>query len=164
MVFHRTESCARNCAVYGAFEGAAVASTVIAAARALGLPPPTAITLALACVVGLAAALFVRDYVRFRSYDEHYHHERRREKWCGHRGGGHMPSNTGGLTGCVAWLCDHRELDSYPEGEIKEMVELYEQRGVSKEDAKTIMKTLAKSVPAPPLPCLRHTHTHTRYC
>ena len=81
-----TEDAGRTCAVFGAFEGVAVATAVIAAARAVGLPPPTVLTLALAVVCGLAVAMFVRDYVRFRVYAEHYSHERAREKWCVLRG------------------------------------------------------------------------------
>ena len=39
-----------------------------------------------------------------------------------------------------------RELASYPEGEIKEMVELYEKLGVSREDADVVIRTLSKWV------------------
>ena len=36
------------------------------------------------------------------------------------------------------------EFDNFREGEIAEMVEIYESKGVAKEDAKTILLTMAK--------------------
>ena len=39
---------------------------------------------------------------------------------------------------------EERELDNYPEGEIKEMVELYEERDMKKDDAILVVETMAK--------------------
>ncbi len=36
------------------------------------------------------------------------------------------------------------EMDNYPEGEVAEMVELYKAKGVSEEDARSILSTMAK--------------------
>jgi len=35
-------------------------------------------------------------------------------------------------------------MDNYPEGEIKEMIEIYEKRGMDKEDAVLVVETMAK--------------------
>lgn len=37
------------------------------------------------------------------------------------------------------------EMENSPQGEIEEMIELYEGKGFSKEDAKTIIETMAKN-------------------
>ena len=36
-------------------------------------------------------------------------------------------------------------MENSPQGEIEEMIELYEEKGFSKEDAKTIIETMAKN-------------------
>ena len=35
-------------------------------------------------------------------------------------------------------------MDNYPEGEINEMIEIYESRGMSKEDATQVIRTMSK--------------------
>ena len=49
------------------------------------------------------------------------------------------------------------EFENYPEGEIKEMAEIYQSRGVGKEDAQLIVDTMAKYpdffVDVPPRHC-----------
>jgi len=60
---------------------------------------------------------------------------------------------TGGcvdVVGVVRYIKQERsgekwEMENSPQGEIKEMMELYEGKGFSKEDAKTIIETMAKN-------------------
>jgi len=59
-----------------------VSTAVIAAGHAVSVPDATVITMAVAIVVGIALAMFARDYIRFRAYAQHYAHELQREKWC----------------------------------------------------------------------------------
>ena len=35
-------------------------------------------------------------------------------------------------------------MDNYPEGEVKEMIELFQQRGMSHQDASLVITTMAK--------------------
>jgi hypothetical protein len=55
-------------------------------------------------------------YIHNRRYKAHYHREREREEW---------------------------ELDSYKDGEILEMVELYESKGMTQADATAVIRTMA---------------------
>lgn len=41
-------------------------------------------------------------------------------------------------------VAEHRELKHFREGEVREMVELYEADGFSHEDATTVIETMAK--------------------
>lgn len=59
----------------------------------------------------------VGDTVSTIAYNEHVFHERKRECW---------------------------EFDNYPEGEINEMVDLYEQRGLPRDEAQVVVETMAK--------------------
>jgi vacuolar iron transporter family protein len=47
------------------------------------------------------------------------------------------------------WILSERrreewEMDNYPEGEIREMIEIYEEKGMSHADAKLCIETMAK--------------------
>lgn len=47
------------------------------------------------------------------------------------------------------WILSERrrenwELENYPEGEVREMVDIYEERGMERKDAELVIKTMAK--------------------
>jgi hypothetical protein len=47
------------------------------------------------------------------------------------------------------WILSERqreewEMDNYPEGEISEMIEIYEEKGMTTADAKLVVETMAK--------------------
>ena len=47
------------------------------------------------------------------------------------------------------WILSERrreewEMENYPEGEIREMIDIYKQKGMSHEDAKLVIETMAK--------------------
>lgn len=70
-----------KCTVYGGLEGAAITTTVIFATLASGAGPSKALIVALSCLLGIAPAFAVRDYIRYESDKEFYHREKRREEW-----------------------------------------------------------------------------------
>ena len=47
------------------------------------------------------------------------------------------------------WILSERqreewEMDNYPEGEVSEMIEIFEEKGMSNVDAKVVIETMAK--------------------
>ena len=98
-------------------EGIVGAATVIAGAEGLGLNSNTVFFLAAASVVASSLCMGLSDYFFKKSENEFILQEKRREEW---------------------------ELENYPEGEVREMVELCMAKGVSKEDAQDIMAKCAK--------------------
>lgn len=144
-----SESFSSKCSIYGGFEGICVALVALSAAysqhtscdpgsvlslgtvrlrvpgRALPGPLAAANASFLSCdvtqavMVPLAIAFGAREYIRCRSNHEHWQRERDREQW---------------------------ELENNPDGEIKEMVEIYTDPrwGVSAKDATLAVRTLAK--------------------
>mmetsp|Transcript_58420 Transcript_58420/g.137661 ORF Transcript_58420/g.137661 Transcript_58420/m.137661 type:complete len:276 (+) Transcript_58420:2-829(+) len=69
-------------------------------------------------VGGAAVALGGHRYYRARSYLEFYHRERQREEW---------------------------ETENYLEGEVAEMIELYSSRGLSAEEASTVVQIMSRN-------------------
>merc|ERR1711871_49103 len=75
------------------------------------------ILMGLANLVADAISMGFGDYLSERAELDFAIHERAREAW---------------------------EMENYPEGEIREMIEIYEAKGVSSADAKIILETMAK--------------------
>jgi VIT1/CCC1 family predicted Fe2+/Mn2+ transporter len=104
---------------YSAFDGAVMAVVVLSALHGcqLGLAVHDCVALSLSCVLGVSLAYGARDYVRSKTELDHYNREKSREKW---------------------------ELENYPAGEVKEMVELYVEKGMGAEDAKAVVSMMSK--------------------
>eukprot|EP00462_Mataza_sp_D1_P026677 CAMPEP_0175133954 /NCGR_PEP_ID=MMETSP0087-20121206/7921_1 /TAXON_ID=136419 /ORGANISM="Unknown Unknown, Strain D1" /LENGTH=272 /DNA_ID=CAMNT_0016416485 /DNA_START=25 /DNA_END=843 /DNA_ORIENTATION=- len=107
----------RMCALWGAFEGSAIATAICAALTGADLETSNVITITISCILTLSVALFARDFIRYRGETRHYFRERARESW---------------------------ELKNFPEGETQEMVELYVCKGLKEEDARSVIHTVAK--------------------
>lgn len=104
-------------AVYGAMDGVLTSFAVISGGEGGSLAPNVVIVLGLCGLVANAMSMGMGDAVSSLSYDEHVANERLREEW---------------------------EFENFPEGEIEEMVELYESRGLPKEKAEIVVTTMAK--------------------
>ena len=86
--------------------------------RRLGTHQSSVVLLLGACnILADAMAMGVGEYLSTKSSDEYARRERAREDW---------------------------ELRNHPEGEVEEMVEIYVQRGMSREDAQVVISTMAK--------------------
>lgn len=111
------QSSYRRCILYGGFEGLCTSCALLAALSAHPATPEQAVSVVFGVMLSMALALALRDLIRHRADHIHYHVERGREKW---------------------------EMEMYPEGEAREMMELYEGMGISKADAELVIKTLVK--------------------
>jgi VIT1/CCC1 family predicted Fe2+/Mn2+ transporter len=106
--------------VFGGLDGLVTTFAVIsslAGANIGGNSSGTVIALGLANLVADGISMGLGDFISEKAELEYVVAERQREAW---------------------------EMDNYPEGEIKEMVEIYTARGMPEEDANLLMSTMAK--------------------
>ena len=104
--------------LYSALDGISTSYLLLLIATGSGLSFDVAWRLACAGTLGLSMTHTLRDWAKARQEDELYERERERERW---------------------------ELINYEEGEVKEMLELWQSKGVPKEDAKTALCALVTS-------------------
>jgi VIT1/CCC1 family predicted Fe2+/Mn2+ transporter len=114
---HRTDGELIKSVVYGGLDGILTAFSIVCGAAGGQLAPTTVLVLGVSNIMADAFAMGVGDVVSTLAYNEHVMRERRREAW---------------------------EFENYPEGEIEEMTELFEQRGLPRDKAETVIKTMAK--------------------
>jgi len=106
--------------VFGGLDGILTAHAVIAAAVGARLLASHVLALGISNVLADALSMGVGEYLSARSYTNYVNQEFRREEW---------------------------ELDNFPDGEVAEMIELYEAKGMSRDDATEVMTRLAKYRP-----------------
>ncbi|RHY90972.1 hypothetical protein DYB26_009368, partial [Aphanomyces astaci] len=104
-------------AVYGGLDGIITTFATVTSVAGSGLPHSVILILGLAHLVADGMSMGMGDVLSSQAEIDLVHHERAREMW---------------------------EFDNFPEGEMDEMVELYEQKGIATEDAKLVVNTLAK--------------------
>lgn len=110
----------RKAFVFGGFEGIMVSTVIIAAASSVTDSTQSILSIALGSLFAVAIALGLRDYININSEISHYERERKREQW---------------------------ELSNFPDGEKLEMIELYMSKGMSHEEASTVIGILSKYEP-----------------
>jgi len=103
--------------VYGGLDGIITTFAVVAGAAGGGFGPEVVIVMGVSSLLADALSMGVGDALSSKAETEVAHRERERERW---------------------------EFENFPEGEIKEMVEIYTGRGMSEEDAKVVISTCAK--------------------
>ena len=103
--------------VYGGLDGIVTTFAVVAGAAGAGLSPSVVIVLGVSSLIADALSMGVGDALSSKAETEVAKKEREREKW---------------------------ELSNFREGEIREMVEIYESRGMSRKDAEIVMRICAK--------------------
>jgi len=107
--------------VFGGLDGCITAFAVVSSASGASLSPGTTLVLGLANVFADGLAMGCGDYISERAEREYIRSEYEREKW---------------------------ELEHYPEGEVKEMRDIYTERfGVEDSDADTMLNLLLKYKP-----------------
>jgi VIT1/CCC1 family predicted Fe2+/Mn2+ transporter len=103
--------------IFGGLDGILTSFAIVAGAAGGNLSSGVVMILGFSNIFADALSMGVGEFLSSKAENEWILSERRREEW---------------------------ELENYPEGEIKEMVEIYEARGMSKEDAELVISTMAK--------------------
>jgi VIT1/CCC1 family predicted Fe2+/Mn2+ transporter len=103
--------------VYGGLDGIITTFAVVSGVAGASLSAGIVLILGFANLIADGISMAIGDYLSTRAENEYNLAERQREIW---------------------------EVENYPEGEKKEMVELYIEKGIGKEDARTIVDIIAK--------------------
>lgn len=114
---HQTEGGFIKPVIFGGLDGILTSFAIVAGAAGGSMPVPVVIVLGFSNILADALAMGVGEFLSSKAENEWILRERAREKW---------------------------EMDNYPEGEIREMIDIYESRGMSRDDATTVIKTMAK--------------------
>ncbi len=104
--------------VYGGLDGIITTFAVVAGVAGASLSAGIVLIMGFANLIADGISMAIGDYLSSKSEREYENAERTREQW---------------------------EVDNYPDGEKKEMVELYTGRGMSEDDAKAMVAIIAKN-------------------
>jgi vacuolar iron transporter family protein len=104
-------------AVYGGLDGIITTFATVTSVAGSGLPHSVILIIGLAHLVADGLSMGLGDMLSSQAEADLVKHERARETW---------------------------EFENYPEGEMEEMIELYEKKGIATDDAKLVVQTLAK--------------------
>jgi len=103
--------------VFGGLDGIITTFAIVAAVEGGHLSQSTVILMGFANLIADAISMGLGDFISEKAEMDYVAAEQRRENW---------------------------EMENYPEGEVKEMIEIYEARGMTTEDATTVINVLAK--------------------
>jgi len=110
---HKTESGQYiKAAVFGGLDGIITTFAVVASVTGANLPTGVVIVMGFANLLADGLSMGMGEYLSAKSEADFIAAERDREEW---------------------------EFDNYPEGEVKEMIDLYKEQGFSEEDASQVM-------------------------
>lgn len=103
--------------VFGGLDGILTSFAVVSGAVGAHLGPVAILAMGTSNVLADAMAMGAGEYLSSRSYNNYVRKELEREKW---------------------------ELENFPEGEVMEMIELFESRGMTRDDATVVVTRMAK--------------------
>mmetsp|Transcript_37922 Transcript_37922/g.77391 ORF Transcript_37922/g.77391 Transcript_37922/m.77391 type:complete len:296 (-) Transcript_37922:396-1283(-) len=103
--------------IFGGLDGILTSFAIVAGAAGGNLSTPVILILGFSNIFADALSMGVGEFLSSKAENEWILSERERENW---------------------------EMENYPEGEIQEMIEIYEDRGMSREDAEKVITTMAK--------------------
>ncbi len=103
--------------VYGGLDGTITTFAVVAGVAGASLSSNVILILGFANLIADGIAMAFGDFLSTRAEQQYHASERQREEW---------------------------ELENYPEGERKELIEIYVEKGLSSEDATTLVSILEK--------------------
>jgi len=114
---HQTEGGFLKPIIFGGLDGILTSFAIVAGAAGGNMPVPVVLVLGFSNIFADALAMGVGEFLSSKAENEWILSERRRENW---------------------------EMENYPEGEIREMIDIYVERGMSVEDATMVIHTMAK--------------------
>ncbi len=103
--------------VYGGLDGIITTFAVVAGVAGASLSSGVVLILGFANLLADGLSMAIGDFLSTKAENDYNRAEREREQW---------------------------EVENYPEGEKAEMVELYTDKGLSEEDAKTVVDIISK--------------------
>ncbi|MCE5256513.1 MAG: VIT1/CCC1 transporter family protein [Spirochaetaceae bacterium] len=103
--------------IYGGLDGTITTFAAVAGVAGASLSPGVVLIMGLANLLADGLSMSIGDYLSSKSQKEYEAAERAREAW---------------------------EVENYPEGEKRELVEIYGERGMSDEDARAVVEIVAK--------------------
>jgi len=104
-------------AVYGGLDGTITTFAVVAGVAGANLSAGVVLILGFANLIADGLSMAIGDFLSTKSENEYHKAERQREAW---------------------------EAENYPEGEKKELVELYSDKGIAKKDAEKMVSIISK--------------------
>ncbi|KAL7547454.1 hypothetical protein ACHAWF_011739 [Thalassiosira exigua] len=114
---HQTEGGYLKPLIFGGLDGILTSFAIVAGAAGGSMPVPVVLVLGFSNIFADALAMGVGEFLSSKAENEWILSERRRENW---------------------------ELENYPDGEIREMIDIYESRGMSRKDATQVIETMSK--------------------
>lgn len=114
---HKTEGGLLKPMIFGGLDGILTSFAIVAGAAGGNLSSGVVLILGFSNIFADALSMGVGEFLSSKAENEWILSEKRREEW---------------------------ELENYPDGEIREMVELYMLKGMSQSDAELVIKTMAK--------------------
>lgn len=103
--------------IFGGLDGILTSFAIVAGAAGGRLPPSTVLILGFSNIFADALSMGVGEFLSSKAENEWILSERERECW---------------------------ELENYKEGEIQEMIDIYVSKGMEREDAVSVINTMAK--------------------
>ena len=103
--------------IYGGLDGIITTFAIVTSVEGAQLSTSTMLVFGFANLIADGLAMGIGDYLSEMSEIEYIISEKEREKW---------------------------EFSNYEEGEVQEMVQIYEQNGISKDDAMLMLRTMSK--------------------
>jgi vacuolar iron transporter family protein len=104
-------------AIYGGLDGTITTFSVVAGVTGASLSTGVILIMGFANLVGDGISMAIGDVLSTKSEQEYHKAERKREQW---------------------------EAENYPEGEKRELVQIYMSKGVTKPDAEKMVETISK--------------------
>lgn len=114
---HQTEGGLLKPIIFGGLDGILTAFAIVAGSAGGALDPSVVLILGFSNIFADALSMGVGEFLSSKAENEWILSEREREMW---------------------------EMDNYPEGEVQEMIDIYVDKGMGREDAEKVINTMAK--------------------